>query len=137
MKKILICLIMALLLAGGVEAKNPRKTKRSKQSTSMQTKKSHHPSYSIDEAKSLFSETSWKCVSDGTIIGFYTYGTDPIVKFGGIKYYGQYNSDGSISVTLDNRASQDRNKTITFWYHKNQLVDNCGRKYTKISVTTL
>lgn len=137
MKKIIICLIMAVLFAGGVEAKTPRKTKRSKQSTTMQSKKSNHPSYSIDEAKSLFHETSWQRVGDGTNIRFFTYGTDPIVKFGGTKYYGEYNSDGSISVTLDNRVSKDRNKTITFWYQNGQLVDNFGRKYNKVRVTTL
>lgn len=139
MKKIITLLIMALLFAGGVEAKNPRKTKRSKQSTTMQSKKSNHPSYSIDEAKSLFHETSWQRVGDGTNILFHTYGygTGLIVKFDGITYSGEYNSDGSISVTLDNRVFKDRNKTITFWYQNGKLVDNFGRKYNKVSVITL
>ena len=37
MRKIIVCLMMALLLAGGVEAKTPRKTKRAKQRTTRTT----------------------------------------------------------------------------------------------------
>ncbi len=128
---------MALLCVGSIDAKTPRKTKRSKQTTATQSKKSSHPSYSIEEAKSLFAETSWQRVGDGLNILFHTYGVDPIVKFGGTKYYGKYNSDGSISVTLDNRVSKDRNQTITFWYQNGQLVDNLGRTYNKINVVTI
>ena len=137
MKKIITLLIMALLFAGGIEAKTPRKTKRSKQSTTMQSKKSNHPSYSIDEAKQLFSETSWQREGDGTNIRFHTYGEDPIVNFDVTKYYGEYNSDGSITVELDDRVSKDKNKTITFWYQNGKLVDNFGRKYTKVNVIKL
>lgn len=137
MKKLLVCLIMALLVAGGVEAKKPRKQKRMKATTTMQSKKTSHPSYTIAEAKSLFHDTSWQRIGDGENIRFHAYSNAPRVTVGVAKYDGEYNSDGSISVTLDGRVSKDRNKTITFWYQNGQLVDNFGRTYKKINVITL
>ena len=43
MKRIIIILMMALLLAGGIEAKTPRKTKRSKQKTTQTTTRRKAP----------------------------------------------------------------------------------------------
>ena len=74
MKKINICLIMALLMAGGVEAKTPRKTKRSKQRTTRTTPKRKAPTpisepqyeVNIDGITNKYTKQSYQRILDGT-----------------------------------------------------------------------
>lgn len=74
MKKIIICLIMALLFAGGVEAKTPRKTKRSKQRTTRTTPKRKAPTpiseprydMNIDGITDKLTKQQYQRILDGT-----------------------------------------------------------------------